>query len=75
MESCEVDPVLGNQCRQTDNEVHRLQSGIRLVQWRDGTNHEGLATLLRADGDALRSTYTIMGERNILVLTSGRVTE
>ena len=28
-----------------------FQSGIRPVEWADGANHEGLATLLRADGD------------------------
>ncbi len=30
---------------------HSLQSGVRSVQRTDGANHEGLATLLRADGD------------------------
>ena len=27
-----------------------FQSDIRPVQWADGANHEGFATLLRADG-------------------------
>jgi hypothetical protein len=28
-----------------------FQSGIRAIHWTDGANHEGLAPLLRADGD------------------------
>mgnify|MGYP006891288401 CR=1 FL=1 len=37
---------------------HSLQSGIRSVQGADGANHEGLATLLRADGDPIRHGTT-----------------
>jgi hypothetical protein len=41
---------------QSSNETHwieryPLQSGVRPIQWTDGADHEGLATLLRADGD------------------------
>jgi len=31
-----------------------FQSGIRPVEWADGANHEGFATLLWADGDPIR---------------------
>ena len=31
-----------------------FQSGIRPVEWAEGANHEGFATLLRADGDPIR---------------------
>ena len=30
-----------------------FQSGIRPVEWAEGANHEGFATLLRADGDTV----------------------
>jgi hypothetical protein len=38
-----------------------FQPGIRPVEWADGANHEGFATLLRADGDPIRhgTTYSI----------------
>jgi len=35
-----------------------FQSGIRPVEWADGANHEGFATLLRADGDPIRHGTT-----------------
>ena len=35
-----------------------FQSGVRPIEWADGANHEGLATLLRADGDPIRHGTT-----------------